>query len=168
MIVTLVVAAATNGVIGREGGLPWRLPADLQHFKATTMGHHVIVGRKTWDSIGRVLPGRTFVVVTRDPARLGPFAAGGPLVVESLEAALELARAAGEDEAMIAGGGELYRLALPRADRIWLTRVAADVEGDVTFPPLPADTWREVEHHAHPADERHAFPFSICRLERVR
>src|SRR5690606_4360756 len=129
---TLVVAVAKSGVIGRAGGLPWRLPEDLRHFKATTMGHHVIVGRKTWDSIGRALPGRTWIVVTRDPA----YTAEGATVVHSLDEALDRARTAGEDEAMIAGGGELYRLALPRADRIWLTRVDAEVEGDVTFPPL--------------------------------
>lgn len=163
MIVTLVVAVAKSGVIGRAGGLPWRLPEDLRHFKATTMGHHVIVGRKTWDSIGRALPGRTWIVVTRDPA----YTAEGATVVHSLDEALDRARAAGEDEAMIAGGGELYRLALPRADRIWLTRVDAEVEGDVTFPPLSSSEWRDVEQHAHPADERHAFAFSICRLERV-
>ena len=165
MIVTLVVAVSKNGVIGRAGGLPLRLPADLRHFKATTMGHHVIVGRKTWDSIGKALPGRTWIVVTRDPAFSAP---GGVVVARSLSAALDHARGAGEDEAMIAGGGELYRLALPLADRIWLTRVEAEVDGDVTFPPLDPAAWREVDRHSHPADERHALPFAICRLERVR
>lgn len=164
MIVTLVVAAANNGVIGRAGGLPWRLPADLAHFKATTMGHHVIVGRKTWESIGRALPGRTWIVVTRDPA----YRAEGAIVVGTLQAALDHARAAGEDEAMIAGGGELYRHALPLADRIWLTRIDAEVDGDVTFPSLPKHEWLQLEHQAHPADERHAFGFAICRLERAR
>lgn len=166
MKITLVAAVSCNGVIGRDGELPWRLPDDLRHFKATTMGHHVLVGRKTWDSIGRALPGRTWIVLTRDPS----LSVEGAQVVTSVDEALQLARAAGDDELCVAGGGELYRLTLPLAERIWLTRVDTQVEGDATFPDpdrLGDSVWVEVERTEHPADDRHAHAFAICRLERA-
>ena len=162
MIVSLIVAVARNGVIGRDGDLPWRLPRDLAYFKERTMGHHVIMGRRTWESIGRPLPGRSFVVVSR---RQG-FEAPGCRVVSSLSAALELAREAGEDEAFVIGGAALYAEALGRADRIYLTEVQADVDGDVTFPAL-GEGWREVAREGHPADERHAYAVAFVVLERA-
>ena len=164
MIVSLIAAVANNGVIGRAGELPWRLPDELRRFKALTMGHHLVVGRKTWESIGRPLPGRTMVVVTRDEA----YAAPGATVVGSVGEGLRLAEAAGDTECFVGGGGQIYRLALPVADRIYLTEVDLDVDGDVTFPPLPAGAFAEVSREPHAADERHAHAFCFCRLDRVR
>lgn len=168
MIVSILVAVAANGVIGRDGDLPWRLPDDLRFFKRVSMGHHLVMGRKTWASIGRPLPGRTMVVLTRDPALEIP----GVQVVHALPEALALARAAGDDEAFVIGGAEVFARALPLADRMYLTRVHADVEGDVRFPSphddrwLAEHAWAQVAREEHAADERHAFAFSICTLER--
>src|SRR5262245_14330204 len=122
---SLIVAMGRNCVIGHEGKLPWHLPADLKRFKAQTMGHHIIMGRRTWESVGRALPGRVSVVVTRNPAYYAP----GATVVDSLAAALELA--SGDTEPFVIGGGELYRAALPSAHRIYLTEVLAEYPGDV-------------------------------------
>src|SRR5262245_37513826 len=129
MRISLIAAMAENGVIGRGGQLPWRLEADLARFKQLTMGHTVIMGRKTWESIGRPLPGRRMIVVTRQ----GRYAADGIEVAGNLEAALEAARVAGEEEAFIIGGAEVYRQALPLADRLYMTLVLAEIEGDTKF-----------------------------------
>jgi len=155
----LVVAVARNGVIGRGNELPWRLPADLGHFKRITMGHPILMGRRTWDSIGRPLPGRQNLVLTRDPA----FTATGARIVHSLQQAL---REASPGPLMVIGGAELYRACLPAAQVLHLTEVEADVEGDVRFPDWPREQWREVWRESHPADGRHAYPFSFLRLER--
>jgi dihydrofolate reductase len=157
----LVVAAARNGVIGRGNALPWRLPADLAHFKQVTLGHPVLMGRRTWDSIGRPLPGRINLVLTRDPA----FAAPGATTVRSLD---EAGRAAGRGPLMIIGGGELYRLCLPQAAVMHLTTVEADLVGDVRFPDWDPGQWHEVWREPHAADERHAFPYTFRRLVRSR
>lgn len=164
MTVSLIVAVASNGVIGRDGDLPWRLPADLRHFKATTMGHHLIVGRATWDEVGRPLPGRTMVVVTRNRS----FAAEGVLVAHSVEGALELAR--DDDEPFIGGGAEIYRLALEAdlVDRLHLTRVHAEVEGDTVFPEVDWDRWLLADRVDHPADEKNPYAFSFERWDRRR
>lgn len=136
MTVTIIAALAENRVIGREGALPWHLPADLAHFRAVTSGHPLIVGRRTWESIGRPLPGRTLIVVSRQPG----YRADGCLVAGDLESALQLAAAApGGDEVFVAGGAELYRQALPLADRLLLTLVPGSPAGDRFFPQLPAD-----------------------------
>ncbi len=141
MQISIIAAMAENGVIGRDGQLPWHLKADLQRFKRLTMGHTIIMGRKTWESIGRPLPGRRMVVVTRQNG----YQAEGVQVAASLDDALALARLAGDEEAFIIGGAEIYRLALPLADRLYLTRVLAPVEGDTTFPEFDASHWRLVE-----------------------
>lgn len=171
MHVSIIVAVARNGVIGRDGDLPWRLPADLRFFKRMTTGHHLIMGRKTWASIGRPLPGRTMVVLTRDRAAAFP----GAAVAHALPEALALARAAGDSEAFVIGGAEAFALALPLADRLYLTRVHAHVEGDVGFPApvhddrwLAAEGWVEVAREEHAADDQHAFAFTICSFERRR
>lgn len=164
MRVSIIVAVAANGVIGRDGDLPWRLPADMGFFKRTTMGHHLIMGRRTWDSIGRPLPGRTMVVLTRDREATIP----GCTVAHDLPQALELARAAGDTEVLVAGGAEVYALALPLADRMYLTEVAATVAGDVVFPAYEAAQWEEVSRTEHEADDRHAFAFAIRTLDRRR
>ena len=157
--VTLVVAVADNGVIGRAGDLPWRLPDDLKRFKQTTLGKPVLMGRKTWDSIGRPLPGRRNIILSTRPG----FTAAGADVFPSLDAALDAC--AGEPEVMVIGGAEIYRVALPLATRIHLTRVHATPEGD-TFLELPLDGWRELSREDHPADDRHAHAFSFVTLER--
>jgi dihydrofolate reductase len=162
MRVSLIAAVASNGVIGRAGGMPWHLPADLARFKALTMGHHLIVGRRTWESIGRSLPGRRMVVVSRVARELP----AGVALAGSLEEALAKAEKAGEGEVFVGGGAQLYREALPRADRLHLTRVLAEVPGDVTFPPFDEAAWRVVDREEHPADERHAYPFVFVTLER--
>ena len=152
MKVSLIAALADNGVIGIGNRLPWHLPADLARFKRLTMGHHLILGRKTFDSIGRALPGRHMLVLSRGRPRLPDGVEHAP----GLEAALERARHAGDDEAFVAGGAEIYRLALPLADRLYLTRVHAEVEGDVWFPEVSWQDWQHVETKDHPTDDRHA------------
>lgn len=160
MSLSIIAAVADNGVIGSEGGLPWRLSADLQRFKALTMGHHVVVGRRTWESIGRPLPGRTLVVISRT---LGP-RAGDVVVVASLPEALEAARDDGE--VFVAGGAEIYRLAVPLADRLYLTRVHAEVEGDTRFPEIDWTSWARVGTDEHPADDRNEYPSTFEVWER--
>jgi dihydrofolate reductase len=158
---SLIVAMARNRVIGRDGQLPWRLPADQQRFKTLTMGHHIIMGRKTWESIGRPLPGRVSVVVTRNKA----YAAAGATVVRSLAEALALAR--GDPEAFVIGGGELYREALPLAGRIYLTELEDDYPGDAFFPPLAQREWLAVQRERHPPQGA-APAWAFVVYERVR
>lgn len=136
----LVVAMAESGVIGRDGGLPWHEPADLRHFKAVTLGHAVIMGRTTWTSIGRPLPGRRNLVLSRTPG----FAPGGAEVFADLAAAIAAARVGGDEEPRVIGGASVYRQALPLATRVLLTEIALHVEGDTTFPALGPE-WRESE-----------------------
>lgn len=160
MLRSLIVARSRNGAIGKDGGLPWRLPADLAHFKRTTLGHPVIMGRRTWESIGRALPGRRNLVVSRRPG----FVAEGAEVVPSLTEAWRAV--AGADEAFIIGGAQLYAEALPDADRIYLTEVIGEAEGDTFFPALPTQDWRETVLGEQPADERNAFALRFVLMER--
>ncbi len=157
---SLVVAMARNRVIGRDNALPWRLPVDLAHFKKVTMGHPIVMGRKTYESIGRPLPGRQNIVVTRNP----DFAAPGCTVVSSLEAAWEAAGAAAE--VCVIGGSTLFAETLPIADVIHLTEVEADVAGDTYFPRFDRAQWNETEIARHGVDERHAYALRILRLDR--
>jgi dihydrofolate reductase len=161
------VARARNGVIGRGGGLPWRLSTDLKHFKALTLGKPVIMGRKTWDSLPRKpLPGRMNLVLSRD----GSFEPEGALVFEDFGEAVSVGKEqAGEDgmeEVCVIGGAALFDLALPRAKRLYLTEVEADVDGDVTLPPIDERQWREVFREAHPAGPDDDYPFVFRTLER--
>jgi len=157
----LVVAAAENGVIGNANQLPWHLPDDLRRFKELTLGGPMVMGRKTFDSIGRPLPGRTSIVVTRQAG----LRIDGCIVVNSLDEALV---AAGEvPEVALIGGEELFRHALPRADIIHLTRVHADVPGDTFLPPLDPLQWHAYVLATHPADARHAYAFSYIEMTRV-
>jgi dihydrofolate reductase len=141
---SLVAAVARNGVIGAKGGLPWRLSSDLKRFKALTWGKPLVIGRKTFESIGRVLPGRETIVVTRDPA----FAPSGVLVAHELDAALDLAaeraRAMGVGEIIIGGGAEIYAQTIARASRLFITEVALDAKGEARFPPIDPHDWREI------------------------
>jgi dihydrofolate reductase len=162
MIVSLIVAVSENGVIGYQGGIPWRLPADLKLFKQTTMGHTLIVGRKTYESIGRPLPGRRMMVLTRQQDYL----AEGCQVVDGLPEALELAQLQGENEAFVAGGAQVYAQALPLADRIYWTQVHTEVEGDTFFPEFDRDEWEEQERMDFSADERHEYSFTFNLLTR--
>ncbi len=160
-LISLIVAVAQNGVIGRDNGMPWHLPDDLKRFKFLTMGKPMLMGRKTFDAIGKPLPGRTSLVLTRSR----DWSAPGAITIQSLDEAVE--RAADGPELVVVGGAEIYRLALPLARRIYLTRVLASVQGDTVFPQLDAQAWRETHRELHPADERHAYPMAFCVLERV-
>jgi len=159
MTISLVVAASINDVIGTGGGLPWHLPDDLRHFKRLTTGKPVVMGRRTYESIGRPLPDRRNIVMTRDPE----YAATDCDVVSSVNEVLDLVGAA--DEVMIIGGGQVYRDFLPHADRIYLTRVQADIEGDTYFPDIDAEAWRLVSSEHHPADEKHRYAFDVMVFE---
>lgn len=163
MIVSAIAAAAQNGVIGRNNQIPWYLSDDFKYFKRTTLGHFVIMGRKNFESMGRPLPKRTNVIITRDPF----YIATDCLIVHSVEEALELALDAGEKEAFIIGGGEIYRQSMPYWDKIYLTRVEAVVEGDVFFPEPAWDEWRLLSTESHPADEKNDFPFTIEVYQRI-
>ena len=160
--VAIIVAADERGGIGRDGGLPWHLPEDLKRFKALTMGKPMVMGRRTWDSIGRPLPGRRSMVVSR---RSG-LALDGAEVYGSLEAALEAA--ADAPETCVIGGAEIYRQALPRAAVVHLTRVHALVDADTFLPLLDAGEWEEVAREDRPADDRHAHAYSFLTLRRLR
>ena len=162
MPISLIAAVAANGVIGRRGGLPWHLPADLRRFQSLTTGHHLIVGRATWESVGRPLRDRTFVVVTRSGA-VGP-SLPGLRIVRTLDDGLRAALAAGDGEPFVAGGAGIYREALERdrVDRVYLTRIARAYEGDTRFPEFDPRRWREVsreEREADAAADRPAFAF---------
>ena len=159
MRISLIAALADNRVIGNKNRLPWRLPADLRHFKRVTMGKPLVMGRKTWESIGKPLPGRMNIVVSRDTT----FQAEGCVVVHSIEQALDAA--AGADEVMIIGGADLYAQVLPRADRLYLTEVRAHVEGDSWFPDIAREDWIEVERERHRADESNGYDYDFVVLD---
>ena len=157
---SLIAARARNGVIGRNNQMPWKIAGEQAYFKRMTMGHPIVMGRKTWESIGRPLPGRRNVVVTRNRAYVAP----GAEVVGSLDDALALL--AGVDEMFVIGGGELYAQALPRADRILLTEIDADFEGDTFMPPVDPSQWRETSREQHPPSGDRAFGYSFVVYER--
>ena len=163
MKVSLIVAVAENGVIGRNNQLPWRLPADLRRFKELTMGHAIVMGRKTWESIGRPLPGRRLIVITRQPN----YAAAGGEVVADFDKALQAALQHGKSEVFVIGGAEIFAHAMPIADRVHLTRVHANVDGDVHFPNLNPSTWRLVQSDRHDADEKNQYAYSFELYQRA-
>ena len=162
MKISIIVAMALNRVIGRDNGLPWHLPADLQHFRQTTMGKPILMGRKTWESIGRPLPGRTSIIITRDP----DYTAAGAVVVNTIDAALHAAARHGE--IMVIGGAELYRQVLPLAGTIYMTLIHDEIAGDTFFPELEGDEWLEVERNDFEPDEKNPHEYSFIVLERVR
>lgn len=155
---------ARNGIIGRDNALPWRLPADLRHFKALTTWHPVLMGRKTFESLGRPLPNRTNIVVTRDRNYAPP----GARVAHSLDDAMAVADAHLPDDRLVfvIGGENLYTQMLPRADRLYVTLVDAEVDGDARFPAFDWQEWRETERREQPADEHNAYPCRFLTLER--
>lgn len=166
MTISAIVAISNNRVIGSDNDIPWYLPADLKYFKKTTLNHHIIMGRKTFQSIGRPLPKRTNVVLTRDLF----FIATNCLVAHSIDHALNLAADNGEEEAFIIGGGQIYELAMPMIDRLYLTEVDIDIPEDqsvVKFPELPAEEWKEVSSEAHAPDEKNEYGYVFKVFERV-
>lgn len=160
MKISLIAAMSENRVIGRDGALPWHLPADLARFKSITTGQTVIMGRKTFESVGKPLPNRRSIVISRN----GEYRCEGVVVVHSFDEALE--HRTGQEEVFVLGGQAIYELALPRADRLYLTLVHASIDGDTYFPPFDPSEWALVEDEPHEADDRHAYAFSFRRYDR--
>lgn len=162
----LIVAVTENGVIGRDGAMPWQLSTDLKRFKAITIGKPLIMGRKTWDSLGRPLPGRMNIVITRDPS----FAPQGAVVAHSLQAACEAARIeatrADNPAIFVIGGGEIFKQALPFADRMYITEILASIDGDTFFPAFDADKWKAVDVQMVPQGEKDSHPTRYVVYER--
>lgn len=148
-----IVAIANNRVIGVDNTLPWHLPEDLKRFRALTMGHHIIMGRKTYDSLGRLLPGRTTVIVTRNPN----YKVEGALVANSLEAAIALCK--GDDEAFLIGGAELYQDGLKLSNRLYITQIDLSVTGDAYFPEYSLNEWQEISREAHVSEQGLSFNY---------
>jgi dihydrofolate reductase len=164
MRLSIIAALSTNNVIGLDHGIPWRQSADLKRLKALTMGHHMIMGRKTWDSLGKPLPGRVMVVITRRE----DFAPDGAIVVQSLEDAIRVVEESGDEEPFIAGGAEIFALSMHRADRMYLTRVHAEIEGDTFFPDFDdVSEWHLIDSEHFEADERNEYPYSYLLYERA-
>ena len=161
MKLSLIVAVSRNNVIGINNQLPWHLPEDLRYFKSVTMGKPIVMGRKTYDSIGRALPGRTNIVITRDEAWSAP----GVEVAQTLERALKLAEqaceAAGASEVMVIGGEQIYRMTIDFADRLYLTQVEAEVEGDAFFPEIASEAWHQVEISLPNSIDTHPYRFTV-------
>ena len=168
MMLSMIVAVSENGVIGREGDLPWRLSADLQRFKRVTMGHVMLMGRKTWESIGRPLPGRTSVVISQQPDYRTGFDEAP--VATNLDDALALACDLGGDdsEVFVIGGARIYAMMLSHTDRLLLTHVHAEVEGEVILPRINWDEWRLVAEETHPADDNNDFEHTYKIFDRLR
>ena len=164
--ISLIVAVADNGVIGRNGDLPWHVPADLKHFKTVTMGKPLIMGRKTFESIGKPLPGRTMIIITRDSS----YQAEGITVSDNWDGAIAAARAtlgnADDSEVMVIGGAEIYALAFPHADRLYLTEIHETIEGDTVFPEFDRTQWRETAREDHESEGSNGPAFSFVSLER--
>lgn len=165
MIISAIAALSKNRVIGKNNDLPWRLPDDMKFFMEKTKGHHVIMGRKNYDSLHdkfKPLPQRTNIVITRQ----SDFHAPGCTVLNAIEPGLEIARTSGEGECFIIGGAEIYSLAMPFTTRLYLTEIDAVIEGDTWFPNIDQNEWKEVSRKHHPADERHKYAFDIVVYDR--
>ncbi len=163
MTISIIVAVSENGVIGKDNQLIWRLPDDLKRFKNLTLGHPIIMGRKTFDSIGKALPGRTSIVITRNP----DFFAENVFVAHNLADAVKKAKETGADEAFVIGGGNIYDQALALSDKLYLTKVHANIEGDTFFELQDPEKWQEIERISHESDERHQFSFEFIDLTRI-
>jgi dihydrofolate reductase len=164
MRLSLIWAMTRNRVIGRDNALPWRLPDEMRHFMRTTLGHTVIMGRRNFEAMmGKPLPRRTNIVLSRDPS----FVANGAVVVRTLDEAIEKARDAGDDEAMVVGGAQIYALALPKADRLYFTLLHTELDGDTFFPEFDETQWREVRREEHAADAQHAYAYTMRVLDRI-
>lgn len=163
MIVSLMVAYSKNRVIGKDNKLLWHLSDDLKNFKRVTSGHHIIMGRKTYESIGRALPNRTNVIITRNTNYHAP----GCVVVNSLEKALNFAKESGETEAIITGGGEIYKEALSIIDRAYVTEVDCEIVGDTYFPKVDFSNWKVIETIEHPKDEKNEFSWVFKTIQKI-
>lgn len=163
MKISLIVAASENNVIGIDNDLPWRLPDDMKYFVQTTKGHHILSGRKNFESFGKILPNRTNMILTnkRD------YEFEGAYVFHEIEKAVEFARSRGEEELMVIGGGEIYKQFMDQADKIYLTRVHTEIDGDTTFPEFKEEDWKKVKEVYHPKDERHQYDFTFMTYERI-
>lgn len=162
MVLSIIVAAAENNVIGRDNGLVWRLSADLKRFKALTTGHTILMGRKTYESVGKALPNRRNIVISRNP----DYKAAGCEVVRGVEEALELTK--GEDEVFVTGGGTIYKELWDKADRLYLTVVHQECEGDTVIPPVDPEKWKEVSREEHQADEKNECDYTFINYERIK
>lgn len=159
-MITMIAAAAENNALGKDNDLVWHLPDDFKRFKKLTTGHHIIMGRKTFESFPKPLPNRTHIIITRSKE----YKAEGAIVVNSLEEALEISK--NSRESFIIGGGEIYKLALPKADKIELTRVHGSFEADAFFPEIDEKNWELVAEEFHPKDEKHNYDFTYLTYER--
>lgn len=164
MIISAIVATAKNNIIGKDNGIPWYLPADLKYFKKTTLHHHIIMGRNSFESIGRPLPKRTNIIVTRNQF----YMASNCIIVHSIQEGLEVAQQNGETEAFIIGGAQIYKQSLDLIDRLYLTEVDLDVEGDTAFPEIDETEWIEISREAHKADEKNEHDYVFRILERKK
>lgn len=164
-IISLIVAMANDRVIGKDNDMPWHLPADLKHFKAVTLGKPVIMGRKTHESIGMVLPGRKNIIISRNPNYRSDFHNEHCEVVTSLEAALDVAQ--GEEEIMIIGGANIYGQMIEQADKLYLTFIDLDTDGDARFPDWTYHDWKEVSREQHQPDEKNKYNYQFVELERI-
>lgn len=162
MIKSIIVAKSDNNVIGKDNGLVWHMPADLKHFKNKTMGHYIIMGRKTLESMDKPLPGRTTIVVTRNKN----YRAEGCIIVHDIQEAFRIAEDNKQEEVFILGGAEIYKLTIDMADKIYLTEIKADFEGNVFFPDIDPKKWREVRRDEFEADEKNPYPYAFVDLER--
>lgn len=167
MKIALIAAVAANQVIGRSNDLPWHLPDDFKFFKEKTKGHPIIMGRKSLESLGKPLPKRTNIVITRDLSRIpAAYKDQGVVIVDSLEMAINEAQQVEESEIFIIGGAEIYTLALPLATTLYLTEIQENYEGDTYFPQFDKNEWQEVARRHHPVDERHGAAFDFVTYER--
>lgn len=162
MNISIIVAVAENGIIGSKNQLIWHIPNDLKRFKSLTMGHHMIMGRKTWESIGKALPGRISIVITRNPN----YKAEGAIVTSSLQEALEIAKE--DSEVFVVGGGELYAQALPLANKLYLTRVHKAFEGDTSFPAIDPNQWKEVYLEKGEPTPKDGLEYTYVNLEKIK
>lgn len=164
MIISQIVAVSLNNAIGKNNGLPWHMPTDMAYFKDKTWGHHIVTGRRNYEAEGKALSGRINIVLTRNP----DFQIGDGFVVHQLDEAIEIARKAGEDELFIVGGAEIYKLAMPVTNRIYLTRIHAHMEGDTFYPELDVNIWKEVSIDRRKADEKNPYDYDFIVYERQR
>ena len=162
MVISQIVAASLNNVIGVDGGLPWHMPTDMKYFKEKTLGHYIVTGRKNYEAEGKALPGRVNIVLTRNREYTIP----DGVVVHTMEEAIEIARKAGETELFIVGGEEIYKLAMPVTDRIYLTRIHTKVEGDTFYPEPDPEIWKQVSVERHQKDKRNPFDYDFFVFER--
>jgi len=163
MKISIIAAVSENSVIGRKGKIPWHLSGDLKNFRRITKGHHLIMGRKTYQSIGHPLPDRINIIVSRNPK----LKIKKCIITHSLKEALQVSQDAGEKEVMIIGGEQIYKQVLPLAEKIYLTRVKVNVVGDTYFPKIESSDWKEISCEPHPADDKNQYPYELCILERV-